>query len=74
MTKHKTGTREEWLATRLELLEAEKELTRRSDELAQRRQELPWVRVDKAYRFATEGAAPRWQTFSEGARSSSSTT
>jgi predicted dithiol-disulfide oxidoreductase (DUF899 family) len=48
-----TGTREEWLAARLELLEAEKELTRRSDELARRRQELPWVRVDKEYRFET---------------------
>ena len=36
MTKHKTGTREEWLAARLELLEAEKELTRRSDALARR--------------------------------------
>jgi predicted dithiol-disulfide oxidoreductase (DUF899 family) len=58
MTKHMTGTREEWLATRLELLEAEKELTRRSDELARRRQELPWVRVDKEYRFETdEGSA-----------------
>jgi predicted dithiol-disulfide oxidoreductase (DUF899 family) len=54
MTKHKTGTREDWLAARLELLEAEKELTRRSDELARRRQELPWVRVDKAYRFETD--------------------
>src|SRR5262245_34815283 len=54
MTKHMTGTRKEWLAARLELLEAEKELTRRSDELAQRRQELPWVRVDKAYRFETD--------------------
>jgi predicted dithiol-disulfide oxidoreductase (DUF899 family) len=54
MTKHKTGTREEWLAARLELLEAEKELTRRSDELARRRQELPWVRVDKEYRFETD--------------------
>src|SRR6476661_580752 len=54
MTSHKTGTREEWLAARLELLAAEKELTRRSDELAQRRQELPWVRIDKAYRFETE--------------------
>ena len=54
MTRHKTGTREEWLATRLELLEVEKELTRRSDELARRRQELPWVRIDKAYRFETE--------------------
>ena len=58
MTRHTTGTREEWLAARLELLEAEKELTRRSDELARRRQELPWVRVDKAYRFETdEGSA-----------------
>ncbi len=56
--KHMTGTREEWLAARLELLEAEKELTRRSDELARRRQELPWVRIDKEYRFETdEGSA-----------------
>jgi predicted dithiol-disulfide oxidoreductase (DUF899 family) len=54
MTKHRTGTRDAWLAARLELLEAEKELTRRSDELAQRRQELPWVRVDKPYRFETD--------------------
>ena len=54
MTSHKTGTREEWLAARLDLLEAEKELTRRSDELARQRQELPWVRVDKDYRFETE--------------------
>jgi predicted dithiol-disulfide oxidoreductase (DUF899 family) len=59
MTAHITGTREEWLAARLELLKAEKEVTRRSDELARRRQELPWVRVDKEYRFETdEGSAP----------------
>ena len=58
MTDHKTGAREEWLAARLELLEAEKELTRRSDELARRRQELPWVRIEKEYRFETdEGGA-----------------
>src|SRR5499433_119162 len=58
MTTHRTGTRKEWLAARLELLEAEKELTRRSDELARRRQELPWVRIDKKYRFETdEGSA-----------------
>jgi predicted dithiol-disulfide oxidoreductase (DUF899 family) len=54
MTKHAIGTREEWLAARLDLLQAEKELTRKSDELAQRRQELPWVRVDKEYRFDTD--------------------
>jgi predicted dithiol-disulfide oxidoreductase (DUF899 family) len=54
MMTHMTGTREEWLAARLDLLEAEKDLTRRSDELARRRWELPWVRVDKAYRFETD--------------------
>src|SRR6476659_510620 len=54
MTDHKTGTREEWLAARLELLEAEKALTQRGDELARQRQELPWVRIDKEYRFETE--------------------
>ncbi len=57
MTTHMTGTREEWLAARLDLLEAEKDLTRRSDELARRRQELPWVRVDKAYRFEIDGGS-----------------
>jgi predicted dithiol-disulfide oxidoreductase (DUF899 family) len=58
MATHETGTREQWLAARLELLAAEKELTRRGDELARRRQALPWVRVDKAYRFDTdEGSA-----------------
>ena len=57
MTKHKTGTRERWLAARLELLEAEKELTRRGDDLARRRQELPWVRIDKPYRFETDAGS-----------------
>jgi predicted dithiol-disulfide oxidoreductase (DUF899 family) len=57
-SSHPTGTHEEWLAARLALLEAEKELTRRSDELARQRQELPWVRIDKEYRFETdEGSA-----------------
>src|SRR6201982_2646022 len=54
MTAHKTGTHDEWLAARLELLDAEKELPRRSDELARRRQELPWVPIDKEYRFETD--------------------
>src|SRR6476646_1855103 len=52
--KHIKGTREEWLTARLELLQAEKALTRRSDELARQRRELPWVRVDKEYRFETD--------------------
>jgi predicted dithiol-disulfide oxidoreductase (DUF899 family) len=59
MTRHITGTREEWLAARLELLKAEKELTRRSDELARQRQELPWVRIDKEYRFETDEGGAR---------------
>jgi len=54
MTKHSTGTRKEWLAARVELLKAEKEHTRRGDELARRRQELPWVRIDKEYKFETD--------------------
>lgn len=54
MTTHMIATREEWLAARLDLLAAEKELTRQSDELARRRQELPWVRVEKDYRFETD--------------------
>jgi predicted dithiol-disulfide oxidoreductase (DUF899 family) len=58
MSKHITGTREEWLAARLELLKEEKEVTRRSDDLARKRQELPWVRLEKEYRFETaEGSA-----------------
>jgi predicted dithiol-disulfide oxidoreductase (DUF899 family) len=52
--QHQIVSQTEWLAARLRLLKEEKELTRRSDELARRRQELPWVRVDKVYRFDTE--------------------
>jgi predicted dithiol-disulfide oxidoreductase (DUF899 family) len=51
---HTTASRPQWLAARLELLEAEKELTRRSDEVARRRRQLPWVPVEKDYRFQTE--------------------
>jgi predicted dithiol-disulfide oxidoreductase (DUF899 family) len=51
--KHRTGTREEWLAERLDLLEAEKELTRKADELTRHRMDLPWVKISKDYRFDT---------------------
>ena len=57
MTTTMTGTHEEWLAARLELLEAEKELTRRGDELARKRQALPWVPVEKDYRFDTDAGS-----------------
>jgi predicted dithiol-disulfide oxidoreductase (DUF899 family) len=53
MTEHRTGTQEEWQAERDELLKEEKELTRRGDELARKRRELPWVPVEKDYRFET---------------------
>jgi predicted dithiol-disulfide oxidoreductase (DUF899 family) len=55
MTEHRIGTQEEWQAERDELLKEEKELTRRNDELARKRRELPWVPVEKEYRFETEG-------------------
>jgi predicted dithiol-disulfide oxidoreductase (DUF899 family) len=55
MTDHKIGTQEEWQAARDELLAEEKELTRRGDELAEKRRELPWVPVEKDYRFETAG-------------------
>ena len=54
MTKHMTATRNEWLAARVDLLQAEKELTRRSDAVARQRQALPWVRIEKDYRFETD--------------------
>lgn len=64
MTTHTIGTRKEWLAARLDLLDAEKAFTRRSDELAQQRQALPWVRIDKTYRFETdEGSASLVELF-----------
>lgn len=57
MNTHNTATRDQWLAARLQLLEAEKALTRRSDEVARQRQALPWVRLDKTYRFATDNGS-----------------
>jgi predicted dithiol-disulfide oxidoreductase (DUF899 family) len=54
MTSHKVGTREEWAAARGELLAREKEHTRLGDDLARQRRELPWVQVEKAYRFDTD--------------------
>src|SRR4030081_3742687 len=66
MTTHITGSREQWLAARLGLLQEEKELKRRSDEVAQRRQELPWVRIDKAYRFETDAGSASLQDLFRG--------
>jgi len=54
MTTHAIASRDEWLGQRLELLKAEKALTHQSDALAKQRQALPWVRVEKDYRFDTD--------------------
>src|SRR3954468_19998999 len=54
MTEHRIGTQEEWQGERDELRKEEKELTRRGDELTEKRRELPWVPVEKDYRFETE--------------------
>lgn len=64
MTAHPTASREHWLRARMELLDAEKALTLMSDEVARRRQALPWVPVEKDYRFDTEeGEASLEQLF-----------
>jgi predicted dithiol-disulfide oxidoreductase (DUF899 family) len=54
MSDHKIVSREEWTAARKELLAREKEHTRLGDDLARQRRELPWVRVEKEYRFDTD--------------------
>jgi predicted dithiol-disulfide oxidoreductase (DUF899 family) len=54
MTGHRIGTRDEWLVEREALLKREKDHTRLGDELARERRDLPWVRVEKDYRFQTD--------------------
>jgi predicted dithiol-disulfide oxidoreductase (DUF899 family) len=66
MPDHKTGTREEWLAARKQLLVREKEHTRLGDDIAQLRRELPWVRVEKEYRFDTDDGARTLAELFEG--------
>jgi predicted dithiol-disulfide oxidoreductase (DUF899 family) len=66
MTTHRTGTRDEWLLARRQLLAAEKDLTRRSDAVARQRQELPWVPVEKDYRFETDAGATSLAGLFEG--------
>jgi predicted dithiol-disulfide oxidoreductase (DUF899 family) len=48
---HPVVTREDWLAARKALLAKEKEFTRLRDQLSEERRRLPWVKVEKAYRF-----------------------
>jgi predicted dithiol-disulfide oxidoreductase (DUF899 family) len=54
MAEHERATREDWLAAREELLGREKAHTREADELARLRRDLPWMKLDKEYRFETD--------------------
>jgi predicted dithiol-disulfide oxidoreductase (DUF899 family) len=55
MMNHQTAGRAEWQAARDELLQREKEHTRVADELARSRRELPWVAIEKEYKFDAAG-------------------
>src|SRR3974377_328200 len=66
MTTHTIAKSDNWLRGRLDVLAAEKDLTRRSDEVAQLRQRLPWVRVDKVYRFDTDTASETLKDLFDG--------
>lgn len=50
---HRVVSRDEWVAERKALLKREKELTHLSDQIAAERRALPWVRIDKEYKFDT---------------------
>jgi predicted dithiol-disulfide oxidoreductase (DUF899 family) len=64
MTDHSVVGHDEWQAARDELLQREKEHTRVADELARQRRELPWVAIDKEYRFDTDdGEKPLGELF-----------
>ena len=54
MPEHRIGTREEWQAAREELANLEAEQAERNEEIKRKRLDLPWVRVEKEYRFDTE--------------------
>jgi predicted dithiol-disulfide oxidoreductase (DUF899 family) len=53
MTEHAVVSRREWQAARDKLTQREKTHTRAGDELARQRRELPWVMIEKEYRFDT---------------------
>jgi predicted dithiol-disulfide oxidoreductase (DUF899 family) len=53
LTTHPTVSAEEWHAARAQLLMREKEVMRARDALAAQRRRMPWLAVEKAYRFDT---------------------
>jgi predicted dithiol-disulfide oxidoreductase (DUF899 family) len=54
MPDRKIGTREEWQAARDELAKLEAEHAKLSQKVTDQRRQLPWVPVEKEYRFDTE--------------------
>jgi predicted dithiol-disulfide oxidoreductase (DUF899 family) len=48
---HRVVSWDEWVAERKTLLAHEKELTRFGDQITRERRALPWVRIDKTYKF-----------------------
>jgi predicted dithiol-disulfide oxidoreductase (DUF899 family) len=66
MAEHTIGTQEEWEAQRDQLLKEEKELTRRTDQLTAKRRGLPWVAVERDYRFETEQGTQRLADLFDG--------
>ncbi|MGI9520966.1 MAG: DUF899 domain-containing protein [Hyphomicrobiaceae bacterium] len=53
MAEHQVVSRNDWLVARKALLVQEKELTAARDKLARERRALPWVKIDKSYKFAS---------------------
>jgi predicted dithiol-disulfide oxidoreductase (DUF899 family) len=52
---HRVATREEWQGAQTKLLEREYEIRGMEEELARERRDLPWVLIEKEYRFDTQG-------------------
>ena len=62
----KVSSEQDWQAARKELLAAERELEQHAERVERQRQELPWVPVEKEYRFATEDGSSTLAALFEG--------
>lgn len=51
MQQHQVVSQEEWIDARKALLAKEKAFTKQRDALSAERRQLPWVKIDKDYRF-----------------------
>lgn len=57
-TEHNVVSQDAYVEARQKLLAAERQLTKQREELARQRRALPWVRIDKPYRFdSAEGSS-----------------